>query len=170
MKQVESEGSAVCHLQPKQFVGSMAFNRFIQASAIASTPPSVLRRTSAADPAPSDTVDEKGGRRHSSIEPVSNAMDDDRETENGESDNDGDGDDDVDEFDYMHDSYVAGGGGVLEDAKGVALDLLRKDSIVGEAAKSLVTDIEQPLQSGVAMERSATTVTATTDVRVYPAR
>lgn len=138
---------AVCHLGPKQFVGSMAFNRFIQSPA-----PAHLRNEST-----STGID---GLRTTDPSNDSTAYD----TATGR-----DRDDDELEYiddSYIEDNYVPGGGGVFEEAKEVALDLLRRESIVGEVAKSFVVEPEagREREPGAGMERSATTVTTTSNV------
>lgn len=148
--EVESEGVAVCHLEPKQFVGSMAFNRFIQSPAPAhprndstSTGTGGLRATSPSKGSSTSGTTAYRNRDEGELEYIDDS--------------------------YIEDNYVPGGGGVFEEAKEVALDLLRRESIVGEVAKSFVVEPEagRDREPGAGMERSATTVTTTSDVIVY---
>lgn len=127
----------------------MAFNRFIQS------------------PAPA----------HLRNESTSTGIDGLRTTDpsNGTTTNGRDRDDDELEYiddSYIEDNYVPGGGGVFEEAKEVALDLLRRESIVGEVAKSFVVEPEagRDREPGAEMERSATTVTTTSNVSCACAR
>lgn len=134
-------------MEQRQFVGSMAFNRFMQASASATT---------AFPTVPADTNSSSSGNGE---EQEDAAADDDYEAGVYYTDEDDD--------DYVVDdsNYVPGGGGVFEEAKEVALNVLRRDSIVGSMAQNLVADAEGDRRHGAGqMERSVTTVTATTDV------
>lgn len=186
------------HLEQKQFVGSMAFNRFIQASpspspASTATPPEAqLAAAGTADP-PNGNVDgnadvDGGGTgppcRTITITSDNNSADEDSGEirsvpaslgdKHNEHSNDftGGGEDEDDEDMYLVEdhSYIPGGGGVFEEAKEVALNVLRRDSIVGNIAmaQSFVLDAEGHRRGAMVgeMERSGTTVTATTDVRI----
>lgn len=196
------------HLEQKQFVGSMAFNRFIQASpspvsastapqspseaplAAAATPDSpgtnagtsgISNGSMSPSPSPSRTItitsennsaDGDSGETRalsssSSLGRKGNGRDEVSDDWLSEEE---DEEDDVvdDEGMYIEDNrYIPGGGGVFEEAKEVALNVLRRDSIVGNIAmaQSFVLDAEGHRRHGVGeMERSGTTVTATTEV------
>lgn len=156
--QVEAESAAVGHLEQKQFVGSMAFNRFMQASASPTTTSPTVPTDTNNDSSSSSSSGDEEEQEHASI-------DDGYEPGVYYTDDDEDGyivDDDSSD-------YVPGGGGVFEEAKEVALNVLRRDSIVGSMAQSFVADAEGDRRHGGGqMERSATTVTATTDVSRTP--
>lgn len=194
MIQVEAEGEAVGHLEQKQFVGSMAFNRFIQASPSASpaatavdlpdasaTSSSVVDGSTIASPTENVTItsdnnsaDGGSGSGSGSEITAAPASLGDRNKDKVDNDftvygEDFDGDDDVDLYVVGDSSYTPGGGGVFEEAKEVALNVLRRDSIVGNIAmaQSFVLDAEGHRRHGVGeMERSGTTVKATTEVRI----
>lgn len=165
------------HLEQKQFVGSMAFNRFMQASPSSSSSPSTAATSAdgdgtadgtspnTADKDSSSTADTIGSKIEEAVDvaPPEGASHYNRNNEPG-----GDYTDEGDFVDdgYLLDStYVPGGGGVFEDAKEVALNVLRRDSIVGSVAHSFVLDADgNRLEDAGGMERSGTTVTTTTDV------
>lgn len=185
----------MCHLEPKQFVGSMAFNRFIQTPAPPlqrneSTTPDADDPSTASHSNASTTADTSATRATPSRTPTSNGTNPNSITSWHDTNPDGttpkvksvtsngittttvgiaDRNRELGELEYIddsyiEDSYVPGGGGVFEEAKEVALDLLRRESIVGEVAKSFVAETEAGRESGAEMERSATTVTTTSDV------
>lgn len=192
--QVEAEGAAVGHLEQKQFVGSMAFNRFIQAS------PSETPQVGAATADPLDVGASANGDRRTSSATTITIASDNNSTDRGEirsvpaslgdnerdeidknfmdgeayhDDNENHDDDHDDDDDHMYvvedNSYIPGGGGVFEEAKEVALNVLRRDSIVGNIAmaQSFVLEAEGHRRRGAGeMERSGTTVTATSEVRI----
>lgn len=149
--QVEAESAAVGHLEQKQFVGSMAFNRFMQASASPTTTSTTV---------PTNSNNDSSSSSADAEEQDDATLDDDYEPGFYYTDGDDDG--------YIVDdssNHVPGRGGVFEEAKEVALNVLRRDSIVGSMAQSFVADAEGDRRHGAGqMERSATTVTATTDV------
>lgn len=130
----------------------MAFNRFIQAS-----PPPTRRATSRVEGAVPDgetliiggSVATGGRSEGGSLV----ANDDVDKADHGN-----------EEQHYIDDSYVPGGAGVFEDVKSSARDITRKDSFIGEIAKALVPNERLDLRG--ALERSGTTVTATSKVRV----
>ena len=182
-------------MEHKQFVGSMAFNRFIQASPspAATAPPSEAHAAAASTAHPVDVNAGADSRKppSSTITNDSNSADKDggeisavsaspgdeerRKTTAGNAFSEGGGeneandDDDDDMYVVEDNSYIPGGGGVFEEAKEVALNVLRRDSIVGNIAmaQSFVLDAEGHRRHGVGeMERSGTTVTATTEVTV----
>ncbi|CAB1116594.1 unnamed protein product [Ectocarpus sp. CCAP 1310/34] len=155
--EVEAESAAVGHLEQKQFVGSMAFNRFMQASASPTT-------TSPTVPTDTNNDSSSSSSRGDEEEQDDASIDDGNEPGVYDTDDDEDGyivDDDSGDC-------VPGGGGVFEEAKEVALNVLRRDSIVGSMAQSFVADAEGDRRHGGGqLERSGTTVTATTDVVAY---
>ncbi|CBN78395.1 conserved unknown protein [Ectocarpus siliculosus] len=155
--EVEAESAAVGHLEQKQFVGSMAFNRFMQASAS----PTTTSPTVPTDISSTSTSSSSSGGDAEEQEDAS--IDDEYEPGVYYTDDDEDGYIVADSSDN-----VPGGGGVFKEAKEVALNVLRRDSIVGSMAQSFVADAEGDRRHGGGqMERSATTVTATTDVVAY---
>lgn len=191
------------HLEHNQFVGSMAFNRFIQASpspAAAAPPPSEAHAAAAATADSLDVGVVSAAERftspprtitiaseNNSADTVSASLvgdyekekDKDKDTASNDfiQDENNDFDDDHDDHDddmYVveDNSYIPGGGGVFEEAKEVALNVLRRESIVGNIAmaQSFVLDSEGHRRHhgvGGEMERSGTTVTATTEVTIY---
>lgn len=150
--EVELEGAAVGHLEQEQFVGSMAFNRFMQASARAFAASSSAVGTAVGDTSPAVTTGSSNDSEKTSV------------PEHGEDDYKNDHLDDEDSGSY---TGGGGGGGVFEEAKEVALKVLRRDSIVGNMAQSLALDVDLEVDKHDDMggtERSKTTVTATADV------
>lgn len=145
----------MCHLEPKQFVGSMCFTRFIQSSHTQSkaparrVTPTTLDSSVPAGRAGAGGSTELADSAPAAVEAVASAPA---------------GDYNGDELEYIDDSYVPGGAGVFEDAKGAAMDLLRKESFVGEVALALVTDTQRRRQEAAGLEHSLTTVTTTSDV------
>lgn len=153
-RQVASDGVAVCHLEPKQFVGSMAFSRFIS-NVNVNVKPEAAPSPSAAD------GDGSSESRGSDAGPVATSA---LSTEVGTNDSDvDDEDDDDDQLEYIDDMYVPGGAGVFEEAREAALGLLRQDSFVGDVAKSFGADSGAG-KGPCGLESSLTSVTATTDV------
>lgn len=152
---MNSEGVAVSQLESKQFVGSMAFIRYIHA------PPPAVRRNTAAPP--SARLSQQKSRRLSSklssrLSYNSNRAQDAAGRPTGDMDDDED-DDEIDS------SYIPGGGGVFKEAKEAAQSLRRQDSFIGDIAKALVP--EDKWEDEEDMERSATTVITTSDVSCY---
>lgn len=134
-EQVRSEGEDVCRLEPGGFVGSMAFNRFIQESPVASSH-TAARGTADASPAGGEGGDGKDQADSVFIEGLVV----------------GDG------------GYKYGGKGVLDLVKDVIFNMLRGDSVVGNVAVSLVPDVVDGRKDLGKMERTKNTVTATSDV------
>lgn len=145
-------------LDPRQFVGSMAFQQFITNN----TPSSSQQK--GGDIADSPMVDSTVAYRSTDSNPsVSSTSNDDK----------------VEDLDDVRDgSPTAGCEGVFKEARKageVALGMIRHDSIVGMVAQSLLPET-QLVAAGEArgrngglwatpLEPSSTTVTATTDVR-----
>lgn len=146
----------MCHLEPKQFVGSMAFNRFIQASPSPTPARRASSPSSAADAASTTTASASAADGGDSADRAASSAEGERAASNEEADGD--------ELEYIDDSYVPGGGGAFGEAREVARGLLRQDSFVGEVAKSLAAESGVVRREGAALERSLTTVTATSDV------
>ncbi len=161
------------HLEQEQFVGSMAFNRFIQASPQSTSASSPSPSASAADGNSSSTNNDNNSATSGRGLDGGSAFEDDSDSDCIDNDNDSsravmhDVDEDDEEDSYVvEDTYVPGGGGVFEEAKEVALNVLRRDSIMGTMAQSFVLDADGNRGHTVGMERSGTTVTATEDVSV----
>lgn len=175
----------VCHLETKQFVGSMCFNRFMHAS------PSNLSTTSAINTsmhAPSAPLSQTPTSSHDEElppgQPTTNGSDsedsqlpsvDGVDASANENTEDVSEDDELDVLNYIDDSYVPGGkrGGTLEDGGEGTLDHSPREWFVGEVIKSLGADSSQGVAGGgaeraraehVSLERSLTTVTTTSDV------
>lgn len=147
-EQVKSEGEAVCRLESGGFVGSMAFNRFIQESppgrrATAASSYSHHRSAAAAAAVPASFR----GEDSSGDDQPGVSYDCDSSSASGG-------------FEY------GGGRGILGSAREAFLNLLRGDSVVGKVAMSLVPDVVDGPQDLDRVERSTYTVTATSDVRV----
>lgn len=161
--QVASDGVAVCHLEPKQFVGSMAFSRFISNVNVNVKPETAPSPPASTSSPQGNTAAAADGDAPSKLQggdagPVATSA---LSTEVvGDSDVD---DEDDDQLEYIDDMYVPGGAGVFEEAREAALGLLRQDSFVGDVAKSFVA--ESGFGKGpCGLESSLTSVTATTDV------
>ncbi|CAM9494534.1 unnamed protein product [Ectocarpus sp. 13 AM-2016] len=135
---VRSEGEDVCRLEPGGFVGSMAFNAFIQESPVASSH-TAARGTADVSPAGGGPGDGKDQADSVFIEGLVV----------------GDG------------GYKYGGKGVLDLVKDVIFNMLRGDSVVGNVALSLVPDVVDGPKDLGKMECTKNTVTATSDVVVY---
>lgn len=163
--QVAADGVAVCHLEPKQFVGSMAFSRFISKVNVNVKPETAPSTPASTAPPQGDTAaaaDDGGALSNpqgSDAGPVATSALSTKVVA-GDSDVE-DGDDD--QLEYIDDMYVPGGAGVFEEAREAALGLLRQDSFVGDVAKSFVTESGAG-KGPCGLESSLTSVIATTDV------
>lgn len=125
----------MCRLEPGGFVGSMAFNAFIQESPVASSH-TAARGTADASPAGGGGSDGKDQADSVFIEGLVV----------------GDG------------GYEYGGKGVFDLVKDVIFNMLRGDSVVGNVALSLVPDVVDGPKDLGKMECTKNTVTATSDV------
>lgn len=177
----------VCHLETKQFVGSMCFNRFIHAFPGNS---STTSSTNTSMHAPSAPLSQSPPSYHSDElhpgQPTTNGCDsedsqlpsvdgDGVDTSGNENTEDVSEDDELDVLNYIDDSYVPGGkrGGVLEGGGEGTLYHSPREWFVGEVIKSLGAGSSQGAVGGgseraradhVSLERSLTTVTTTSDV------
>lgn len=160
--QVESDGMVVAHLEPRQFVGSMAFQQFITKHSPPSHGAESELKLDVSDTTPSKSSDKDRRFPTHGLE---------RRCSNYAS----------------HVPWRAGvgagasgaGASVFEEARKAgeaALEMLCQDSIVGTVAKSLLpeTQLVSAGEAGnnrggglvsAALEPSSTTVVATTDVR-----
>lgn len=134
-----SEGEAVCRLESGGFVGSMAFNRFVQEMPVPSQPASSYAAKGAEFSSPVS----QGGRDRSQPDMAS-----------------------ADSYVRGIDRHTPSNGGrtMAQAAKEAILDVLRGPSVVGNVAMSLVPDVVDGEKDLSKMERSKNTVTATSDV------
>ncbi|CAM9459564.1 unnamed protein product [Hapterophycus canaliculatus] len=129
--EVKSEGETVSHLEPGGFVGSMAFNRFIQEVPV--TPQVADEKEAVIPKKPSEYVY-------------------------------------IDSVILEDGSSIYGGGdgrSTRKVVKDAFLHFMRQDHVVGKVARSLVSDVIGMRAHEDDMERSKTTVTATSDVVTY---
>lgn len=145
--QVDSEGVSMCALGNKQFVGSMAFIRFVHNAATQvhlpshppSHPPSHI---------PSTIVDTK----RTTTAPRAQV-----------------GYEEFDEEDQelidAYDTYVPGGEGAFKKAREAAMQLRRQDTTLRNIHGALVPEVRRR-SSMEGLEKSPTTAITTSDVRV----